>query len=87
MIKWKDLPREVQEKMLDNQVAQGNKRSPEAFKKNIDSGGWSGFLWSRSPEGHRFWSKIIQADKVTPKTLEDFYKLYPKPDPRNYYEV
>ena len=31
MVKWNDLPVEIQEKMLEEQVRQGNKRNPEIF--------------------------------------------------------
>ena len=74
MTKFKDLPVEIQEKMLDEQVRQGNKRDAEVFEINI----WAnhrlgGFTWNESVEGYDFWEEIIQH-----RNLAVFYKKYPK---------
>ena len=64
MIEFKDLPVEIQEKMLDEQVQQGNPRNAEVFERNIGAdaiGG--GFLWADSEEGFDFWAKILEDEK------------------------
>lgn len=74
-LKFDDLPKEIQEKMLDHQEAQGNKRDPEVFRKHLDmakDGG--GIDWSRTPERHKFWSYILFYGH-----LQTFYNRYPSP--------
>lgn len=80
MIKFKDLPVEIQEKMLDEQVRQGNKRDAEVFEINI----WAnnrlgGFTWSESVEGHAFWEKVID------ENFAIFYEKYPKESNKKLY--
>ena len=74
MMQFKNLPVEIQEKMLDEQVRQGNPRNAEVFEKNTKADAkQGGFTWWASVEGHDFWAKI---------TLESnigiFYEKYPK---------
>ena len=74
MVKFNELPVEIQEKMLDEQARQGNPRNAEVFKINI----WAnnrlgGFTWNESVEGHAFWEEIIQNGNLT-----IFYEKYPK---------
>lgn len=74
MIKFKDLPVEIQERMLDEQVRQGNKRDTEVFEKNIfASVGEGGFAWGSHAEGFDFWYRILVDDN-----LAVFYEKYPK---------
>ena len=40
MVKWNDLPVEIQEKMLEEQVRQGNKRNPEIFIRSTSASKW-----------------------------------------------
>ena len=74
MIRFLNLPVEIQEKMLDEQVRQGNPRNAEVFEKKItadeDQGG---FYWIKSAEGHAFWDRILFDGNFA-----DFYKKYPK---------
>jgi len=74
MIQFKDLPVEIQERMLDEQVRQGNPRNAEVFEKNIiTSVIKGGFCWDKSVEGHVFWDKILRDGNIAV-----FYEKYPK---------
>jgi len=74
MIQFKDLPVEIQERMLDEQVRQGNKRDAEVFANGIYSPKREGgFFWAESVEGYDFWEKIIVSGNFA-----DFYAKYPK---------
>ena len=80
MITWNELPVEIQEKMLEHQVARGNKRDPEVFIKKINSlVSDGGFSWRITNEGHDFWIEIINNGNIS-----HFYTLYPK---QNYPKV
>ena len=74
MIQFKDLPVEIQERMLDEQERQGNERDAEVFEKEIMATPQEGgFLWAQSVEGFDFWNRIIENGD-----LAEFYKKYPK---------
>ena len=74
MIKFKDLPVEIQERMLDEQVRQGNPRNADVFEKNTKADAkQGGFTWWASVEGHDFWSDIILRGDIAV-----FYEKYPK---------
>ena len=76
-MKWNDLPVEIQERMLECQVEQGNLRNPEVFKENItNTSKKGGFNWCDTKEGGGFWSTILSAD-----IIDHFYTKYPKPSP------
>ena len=74
MIEFKDLPVEIQERMLDEQVRQGNPRNAEVFEKDITTGSSTGggFTWDYSVEGHAFWANIVNGNFAI------FYERYPK---------
>jgi len=74
MVKFDELPVEIQEKMLEEQVNQGNKRDPEVFRKAICAS-QTGFTWNMTCLGDD-WGEILLYKNYTP-----FYNLYPK----NYY--
>ena len=60
MVRFEHLPKEIQERMLDEQVRQGNPRNAEVFEEDISAGiGEGGFTWSESGEGHDFWDEIL----------------------------
>ena len=59
-MEWKDLPKEIQNRMLDCQVEQGNPRDVSVFEKNV----YSGFIWCCTKEGFEYWDKILN---VIPK--------------------
>jgi len=70
---FKNLPVEIQEHMLDEQVRQGNPRNPEVFETKIWANKRLGaFNWSESVEGYDFWDEII-----TNGNLAVFYEKYP----------
>ena len=74
MIPFKDLPVEIQERMLDQQARHGKPRNAEVFEKEIMATPQEGgFLWAQSVEGFDFWNKII-----TDGNLAIFYEKYPK---------
>src|SRR5690554_2573033 len=76
MIQFKDLPVEIQERMLDEQERQGNPRNAEVFKENTATGADKVFFWAKSEEGHIFWERIILNGN-----LSVFYEKYPKSKP------
>jgi hypothetical protein len=60
MKKFKDLPIEIQNKMLDHQEAQGNKRDESVFIKDICSISFrGGFDWHKTIEGTVFWTEVF----------------------------
>lgn len=70
----KDFPVEVVEKMLEHQVAQGNKRDVSVFEKFKKAGFRSdGFTWDETIEGRAFW-----ADVIIDKNFDVFFKRYPR---------
>ena len=69
MIKFKDLPVEIQEKMLDEQERQGNPRNAKEFEEDVTEG----FSWDRSVEGFDFWEEIIRNGNFAV-----YYEKYPK---------
>ena len=74
MITWNELPKEIQDKMLEHQVAQGNGRNPEVFICNTTlNKKEKGFSWDVTPEGYGFWYKILNDNNIN-----HFYTHYPK---------
>ena len=72
-ITWGQLPKEIQEKMLEHQEKQTGKREPQYFINLISEGApRGGITWEKTPEGYNFWSAIIAG-----KT-DHFYRRYPK---------
>lgn len=70
---FKNLPVEIQERMLDEQVQQGNPRNAKVFETKIWANKRLGaFNWSESVEGYDFWEEIIQHGN-----LAVFYEKYP----------
>lgn len=70
----KGFPVEVVEKMLEHQVAQGNKREVSVFEDR--KAAWrieGGFEWEETIEGHCFWSDVI-----SDKKFDVFFKRYPR---------
>ena len=69
MIQFKDLPPEIQQRMLDEQERQGYPRNAKEFEESVTGG----FLWRLSLEGSAFWKKILLNGDFS-----DFYAKYPK---------
>lgn len=62
--------------MLYYQVQQGNQEDIEVFQKKVDSNLRNGgFIWSKTPEGIGFWSRVINGH------IFDLDKLAPLPEP------
>ena len=73
-MKWQDLPKEIQEKMLERQEEQTGKRDESVFENNITAGHiLGGFTWYKTHEGDIFWRKILKFGNIS-----HFYTLYPK---------
>jgi hypothetical protein len=72
-VHFNDLPKCIQDKMVDRQAEQRNGiKDPRVFKNNITSGETEGgFHWGSTPEKHNFWSKVLRGD------INHYYTLYP----------
>lgn len=85
MIQFDKLPIVIQEKMLERQVEQGNKRDPEVFRilitADVENGG---FRWEHTPEKYYFWYMILIKGIV-----EYFSTIYSTPFilPKSWYVV
>jgi hypothetical protein len=81
MIQFKDLPIEIQQRMLDEQERQGNPRDANVFEKEITAIiPEGGFLWEESVEGFNFWKEIIWN-----RNFAVFYEKYPKESDKKLY--
>ena len=70
----KGFPKEVIEKMLDYQVAQGNNLDVSVFEKdNTCSRDEAGFDWAQTIEGSALWCEVIMSKK-----FDLFFEKYPK---------
>ena len=59
-VKWSDLPKEIQDRMLECQEEQGNKRDSRVFKISITRDkNQGGFTWSRTREDYGYWRDIL----------------------------
>lgn len=72
--KIKDFPIEVVEKMIEEQVRQGNCPNVEVFQKDatfdVEDGG---FDWNKTDDDMDFWEEVI-----TERNFELFFEKYPK---------
>lgn len=70
----KDFPIELVEKMIEEQVKQGNCPNVEVFQKNatIDTEE-GGFDWNNTNDGMDFWEEVI-----TEGNFDLFFEKYPK---------
>ena len=70
----KGFPKEVVEKMLDQQEMQGHERDVSVFEESRYNGYFSsGFDWRDSPDGILFWTEVIGL-----KNFSLFFEKYPK---------
>ena len=70
----KDMPIEVVEKMIEEQVAQGNCPNVEIFQKNLTADtADGGFNWEDTEDGEDFWMEVIDDGN-----FELFFEKYPK---------
>jgi hypothetical protein len=66
---WDELPKEIQDKMLERQFEYNGKRSSDKFKESLSRS----FVFDETEEGHVFWGKIAYHGET-----DHFYKMYPK---------
>lgn len=72
-----NFPIEVVQKMVDEQVKQGNKANVKVFQHNRKTGfAFGGFTWNRTDDGEPFWEGVI-----TYYCFNAFFDKYPKPNP------
>lgn len=70
----KDFPIEVVEKMIEEQVRQGNKANIGAFQEYPFAGiSDNGFDWSETKDGYDFWEEVIGEGN-----FDLFFEAYPK---------
>ena len=73
MITWNELPVEIQNRMLDEQERQGNKRDPRPFRIKVHEDKLNGGMnWDETNEGDNFWISVLTKD------FNHFYTEYPK---------
>ena len=65
----KDFPIEVVQKMVDEQVNQGNPADVSVFQKQK----YGGFDWFKTTDGEDFWGRVI-----VDKNFDLFFDKYPK---------
>lgn len=71
--RFNKLPKEVVDRMLEEQVRQGNKKDIGVFENFITAGKNSGgFNWHNTIEGHYFWRR------TTLGNFDLFFEKYPK---------
>lgn len=67
------FPIEIVQKMVEHQYAQCNRCRVEIFQDQVNKGHiGGGFTWANTPEGHDFWSAIIDR-----RNFDVFFKIYP----------
>ena len=72
--KIENFPIEVVEKMVEEQVRQGNKADVTIFQRNLLASGFlGGFVWKNTEDGSTFWERVIMA-----RDFNVFFKKYPK---------
>lgn len=70
------FPIEVVEKMVEEQVRQGNKADVTVFQRNTHAGvNLGGFDWNVTKDSAYFWVDVIHG-----KNFEKFFEKYPKAD-------
>ena len=80
MVEFNNLPVEIQEKMLEEQVKQGNPYNKNIFIRVISTGySNKGFDWEDSKDGYYFWDEILRNENIN-----FFYRKYPN---KKVYEI
>ena len=73
------FPIEVVQKMVDEQVAQGNCPNVTVFQDDLSAcAGDDGFTWSKTNDGEEFWIEIIDGGN-----FDLFFEKYPKKNNTN----
>lgn len=65
MEKFDELPKEIQNRMLDCQVEQGNERNPDVFRRWIEEV-LRGFDWNATPEEYNVWYQALVKNNYAP---------------------
>lgn len=77
------FPIEVVQAAVERGAAQGNE--PRQVIESLQWSRTSGFTWQRTPEGHHFWSKVMDCRDFTvfferfPRSIEDgiyYFRVY-----------
>lgn len=69
-----NFPIEVVEKMIEEQVRQGNKADVTIFQEGVTADNrFGGFLWRITEDGNAFWDEVIIRHK-----FDLFFEKYPK---------
>lgn len=75
-----NFPIEIVEKMIEEQVRQGNMANVKIFQKykaaDLRQGGFS---WDRTDEGRQFWHRVVVCED-----FDLFFEKYPKVDRKVY---
>ena len=74
----KDFPIEVVQKMVEEQVKQGDDADVTVFQRSP----YSGFLWFKTEDGGDFWNAVIDKDD-----FNLFFEKYPKSEPSDNEET
>lgn len=73
-MQWQKLPVEIQERMLNEQLKQGNPKKESVFIYNsFAPKEEKGFNWGESVEKEYFWEEILLRHNI-----DTFFKIYPK---------
>lgn len=58
---WNDLPKEIQDLMLERQYEQTGKKNPSIFEENLIANKYKGgFNWSGTLEESHIWSQVLE---------------------------
>lgn len=75
----KDFPIEVAQKMVEEQVAQGNRPNVKVFQDDLSAcAGDDGFTWSQTDDGDGFWIEVLDGGN-----FDLFFEKYPKKNNTN----
>lgn len=76
----KNFPIEVVQKMIEEQLSQGNAPDVTVFQNNSNANvEYDGFSWDETEDGSVFWDKVINEHD-----FDLFFKKYPKDPMFNY---
>lgn len=71
-------PTKIVERMVFNQTAQGNQEDVSVFQIKVDSNKANGgFNWKETPEGTRFWAKVINQHFIDKEIYSKTASAYP----------
>jgi len=74
MTKIQEFPKEIKDKMMEEQSRQGNLRDWSVFEKSLTEDKRNGgFLWKETEDGHLFWADIILGGE-----FDRFFEKYPR---------